>query len=430
MEILICLSIITIVFFIVNIYICKFDMWSPSSLFYIFWIISIFSTIYLLDIYKLKINLLFGLIVIVGLFSFFLGANCIKSVRINRQVETLNNDFLEIRNKYFVNIFIIVLISILGYVAISYNFSQLGLVAINEISESSEAMNNYRLAYLDGEIESPFYIRQINRFLVIMAYFSVFDLARKIIFKKNIINIYINILIILISFINIILQASRTQIVYILIAFFIYINVFYIRKNRKVISVKRNIIIFIMGIVLLLFFGLMGVMMERPGQEEPFMVVCRYFATGIMGLNYASGTEQFYPSVLFGEATFGGIWRCINDYIVNINYDYYQDFNFYNGYSLGNTYTGLYKYYSDFGFWGISILPFILGWIFSNFYNKIINKNVNFIEILLFGYFVKGIVLFSYDELMISTQISFGLISDIIYIFFIKTCFFKEKYNK
>lgn len=36
MEILICLSIITIVFFIVNIYICKFDMWSPSSLFYIF----------------------------------------------------------------------------------------------------------------------------------------------------------------------------------------------------------------------------------------------------------------------------------------------------------------------------------------------------------------------------------------------------------
>lgn len=71
MEILICLSIITIVFFIVNIYICKFDMWSPSSLFYIFWIISIFSTIYLLDIYKLKINLLFGLIVIVGLFSFF-----------------------------------------------------------------------------------------------------------------------------------------------------------------------------------------------------------------------------------------------------------------------------------------------------------------------------------------------------------------------
>ena len=133
---------------------------------------------------------------------------------------------------------------------------------------------------------------------------------------------------------------------------------------------------------------------------------------------------------MFGEATFGGIWRCINDYIVNINYDYYQDFNFYNGYSLGNTYTGLYKYYSDFGFWGISILPFILGWIFSNFYNKIINKNVNFIEILLFGYFVKGIVLFSYDELMISTQISFGLISDIIYIFFIKTCFFKEKYNK
>ena len=360
MEILICLSIITIVFFIVNIYICKFDMWSPSSLFYIFWIISIFSTIYLLDIYKLKINLLFGLIVIVGLFSFFLGANCIKSVRINRQVETLNNDFLEIRNKYFVNIFIIVLISILGYVAISYNFSQLGLVTINEISESSEAMNNYRLAYLDGEIESPFYIR----------------------------------------------------------------------KNRKVISVKRNIIIFIMGIVLLLFFGLMGVMMERPGQEDPFMVVCRYFATGIMGLNYASGTEQFYPSVLFGEATFGGIWRCINDYIVNINYDYYQDFNFYNGYSLGNTYTGLYKYYSDFGFWGISILPFILGWIFSNFYNKIINKNVNFIEILLFGYFVKGIVLFSYDELMISTQISFGLISDIIYIFFIKNCFFKEKYNK
>lgn len=425
MEELLFLGIISIILLGINLYLNRFDMWSPSSLFYMFWIIAIFSSMYMINIYEFKINLLFILIVLTGWISFFIGYNLIKGQNIDN-VELLNNDFLKPRNVYFTNISLFVIVFILGLIAIQYNVSQIGMVMTNEMAESNEALNAYRHAYLENEIEAPFYIRQINRFLIILAYFSLFDLANRFILKKHMINMFLNAFILMIVFINTILQSSRSNIVYLIISLFVYINIFYIRKNRTRLSNKITVRIFIIAGIGLLFFGILGSFMGRPGQDEPLMVICRYFSTGIMGLNHVCSIDHFYNSKMFGEATFSGIWRCINDYVVDIGYNYEQEFSFYNGYSLGNTYTGFYRYYSDFGGIGVIIIPLCIGYIFSRFYNNIINKKSNFIYILLFGYFIKGLVLFSYDELLISTQISFGLISDIIYIFIIKNIFFKK----
>ena len=98
--------------------------------------------------------------------------------------------------------------------------------------------------------------------------------------------------------------------------------------------------------------------------------------------------------------------------------------------SIGNTYTCFYSYYYDFGMIGIIIIPFIVGYCFNRFYNKVINQDCGYLIIILFGYFMHGIILSGYDELLLWSDISFGLICDMIYFYLLKIIFFKKDEGK
>ena len=356
--------------------------------------------------------------------AFFIGYNFIKKSKINRKRTPLIENYLSNDSKLIVNMVFIFIMVILSSISIQYYISQIMYVSVPE-NNFNESLNIYRQAYLQGQIQIPFYIRQINRISMVMTYISCYSLASKLILKKSPLNIIISIIVIVLFIISNILQSARTNIVYILLALLIYIVIFYVRKNRKKIPVYINIKIFLVSIVFMSAFATMGTFMGRSGQEDIWRTISFYFASGMLGLNQAFEFNNIYISKYFGEGTFSGIWRCINDYIIYFGYDFKQPFSNINGMSIGNTYTSIYKYYCDFNYWGVFIIVCVIAYFSNRFYNKVINEDCGFMFVILFGYFIHGIIFFFYDELLLSTQLSFGLICDIIYFYIIKKMIFK-----
>lgn len=402
------------------------DIWSPINLCLLFWGISIISTMYLLPIIYLKIDEMLFLIIFLGISGLFIGYFFIKTVKINKNFIEMYNCCLEAKNEKITNIFFLILTIIIFLISVDYYISQIGLIATVGV-EVNEALNSYRMAYLNGEIQIPFYVRQCNKLLIVLAYISVYNLASKIILKKGPLYTSISIIVLILFMIGTVVQAARTNIVHVMIGFMIYISIFFIKKYRKGLSLKINIKILFLGGIFVIFFGFLGQVMGRGNQFDIFETISFYFGSGIIGLNQALKNSNYYIPHFWGDGTFSGIWRCINDYIIDINYTYTQPFSNLNGLSIGNTFTGFYRYYCDFGIVGVIIITFCIGYFLNRFYNYVINKNCSYMAFILYGYFIHGIVLLSYDENLLSAQLSFALINDIIYIYLIRLMFFKKR---
>lgn len=70
------------------------------------------------------------------------------------------NCCLEAKNEKITNIFFLILTIIIFLISVDYYISQIGLIATVGV-EVNEALNSYRMAYLNGEIQIPFYVRTV-----------------------------------------------------------------------------------------------------------------------------------------------------------------------------------------------------------------------------------------------------------------------------
>lgn len=180
MEILIALLVISIGLFVLNFIFNDYDVWNPGSLYFLFSSISIVSLICLLPVFKVKINMSFILLILIGMLAFFIGYNIIRMVHINKNVYSLDNNYLYVKNKIFTNGLFLLIMVIINVISIEYYVSQITMFTI-EGTTFNEGLNNYRQAYIQGEIQIPFYIRQINRISMVMTYISCYSLASRLI---------------------------------------------------------------------------------------------------------------------------------------------------------------------------------------------------------------------------------------------------------
>ena len=428
MEFLGIISVWIIVLLLLSFKFSGCNLWSPINLYLLFWLIVLISGMYLIPIFYLKVDILLFIIIFLGINSFFVGYFGIKRVKINEDFNSFSNCCLKSRKNILTNAFFLILAMVIAYISIECYIEQISLVAV-VASETDEALNSFRQAYLQKEIQIPFYIRQGSRLLMVLAYIACYSLASKLILKKGPLNIVVSLIILGLFIAETIVQAARTNIVYVLIAFIIYVSVFYVKKYRKSIPWNINMKIFSLGAFFIVFFAFLGNFMGRP-DKGILETISFYFGSGILGFNQVLKNNIGYTPSFLGEGTFNGIWRCINDYIIDVGYSHSQPFLNLNGMSIGNTYTCFYSYYCDFGMMGIIIIPFIVGYCFNRFYNKVINQDCGYLIVILFGYFMHGIILSGYDELLLSSDISFGLICDMIYFYLLKIIFFKKDEGK
>ena len=238
-----------------------------------------------------------------------------------------------------------------------------------------------------------------------------------------------------ISLINTLAGASRLDLIRIPIA---AITVYYIisyRTGRLRSSVRLKLLIkvvFIAVCILLLFSSIRG-MVGRTSELSILDYLSHYIGSPI--INFNSFLENpIRNTQIFGKETFWGIYDVLgklfkkSEYI----YDYTLEFNSINSFGLGNVYTAFRLFYADFGIYGIIILPFIQGAIFSLFYSTIKNnihiktnirlfqKSLIDFRVIIYATIVHSLILMFYADWFYSQVLTWNQIKGFLVIWIIK----------
>ena len=231
-----------------------------------------------------------------------------------------------------------------------------------------------------------------------------------------------------------ILSSNRLDLLF-LMAIFIYLLYFFFNmKNGKPVMVRRRI--FKLGskllIVFFIFFILLTIFMGRRNTFADIHVqdyLTKYISAGIR--NFDLFVKEPHDTDGWGKETFPSIYRFI---YTHFGYgEYYKvplEFRKIKGISLGNIYTGFRRYYSDFGVFGLMVIPFILGLLMNSLYykaKKLCKNNMLGFEILLFAYLSRCLFLMPIEDQFFIFEFSARGLFKILVLYILYCLFIKKK---
>lgn len=190
--------------------------------------------------------------------------------------------------------------------------------------------------------------------------------------------------------------------------------------NRRI--VKWGISAFV--ILISLFLVLATVVKLRStwgGASHVINYLTEYVGGGIRSFDLF--VQDYTRSTLPGKETFFAIHRFLyNRFGIGESYALSLEFRSINGLLIGNIYTGLRRYYADFGITGVIVLPGIMGFFFSKLFKRIKYQcktgNTGF-SLLLFSYLCPALFFFPIEEQFFRNYISAIEIVKIVLIYFI-----------
>ena len=191
-------------------------------------------------------------------------------------------------------------------------------------------------------------------------------------------------------------RQSAIQIIFAGIVYFLII--FFDGKKTRRLPLKKMVKIIVIILLLLVSFQTLGTILGRTVQADFMQYLAVYLCGGIRNLNEWLKVPHELPD-LFGKSTFHHLYtyfgRKFNrpEWIYNYDLPYLSA----NGKNSGNIYTMFYGCIYDFGYIGLVVMPFIMGFITQKIYRKTqkVNysseRNICFYTIL-YGYFSYNLV--------------------------------------
>lgn len=252
--------------------------------------------------------------------------------------------------------------------------------------------------------------------------------------KKSVLLVILNLLV---SMVISCLGGSRGSFISLVVSLICFTLMKYSNKNnwKKNIPIKILIISFILiGIVIFEFKNIS----ELLGQSQVSKVDLSDYLILYMGAEVKNLdlflNSYFKRSVIWGQETFRPIIQIISSIIGNkkwASYSLIVPFRYFGGKALGNVYTTYYAFIRDFGYIGVIILPFIIGFISHKIYKmaKISMKIENHSMI----YLIYGVVYYAcsfsyFSNIFFQLIVSTTMLKYIIFIYVLRIYFLK--YNK
>lgn len=413
------------------------DYLSPSCLVCESFIVAYLSAIFSSQAggWRFSLNVETVIIIVLGLMFYLLGSfggNLGKNR--NVEVQTARNEIkmLSYNSKLIIIMLIVQCVLLLIYV---YYFKKSNNQFYGLDWNSMMRMRRFIASYGDGlEIGIPGIVNQSIKLAKVNAYIALYYLMHNVAVhsvnkKEKLRGIKKLILIILLYFPYSILQSARFEIFTLLIAGIIiwyifyrfYSNILYVRRKNMIKAFRRITIVIC---TLFILVSILGTIVGRAKSDTIFSEGYNYMGRTMQAFNnYIQEKVPFTTGEIRGEESFYGLFKLLNQlgFIDTWNETWYLEFISQDGQSLGNTYTTLRRYYSDFGYLGIIILPFIEGFIMSKLYN--FAKNPKYKELNL-GLLIYSMVIFSaffyaYEGFFFSNVISFNYFIVFILIFII-----------
>ena len=244
--------------------------------------------------------------------------------------------------------------------------------------------------------------------------FSYIFLHNAIFFnKKN----FSQLIPVLLFFPFMLLSTGRTQFIYLIASWIIFGTVFFMQTKAWNPKYTAKIVCFgIIGMLtFLLLFVISGSFKSSRILENALDTIAFYAGLSIPSLDLYFENVPYPPNQIFGEHTLTGIYSVLRHFSDAIPWLYtpWSDFaTFHN--VRGNVYTVIRRYHQDFGYIGLYMMMFFLGFFYSFLYLKFNRKQKN-LGLLLYAMIFAPIVEMSIEERFFMTVVSSGTVYSFFY---------------
>ncbi len=401
---------------------------APSMLFMIPFSLSAFYLILNIDRWSVVLNLNTYLVIVGGCISFLVGTSVGKlSFRTRRVKDTGLLNFCrkekDINSLVFlVFLFVEVIILYLCLRGIRNVVHRYGFYG----SLSFEIYRYRNLGiYTTESVSLGRYLDWAYSFNLAAGYIWAYIFAYRFANKKRISLILIAC--ILVSLVTGFIKGGRQASVQMIISGLLYYMFFFLRKSSRArLPVKKILKIIILVAVIAVSFQSLGKVLGRTVQADFDQYIAVYLSGCIRNLNEWLKESHPLPDI-FGKMTFANLYPYLGRKFSRPEWIYALDLPYLsaNGLNSGNIYTTFYAYIYDFGYIGVAILPFIIGFISQHAYKRAI-KRKSFSEMdidipLLFYGFVSYLLAFSFfSNKFYEALVSISTVRFLIFWFIIK----------
>ncbi len=216
---------------------------------------------------------------------------------------------------------------------------------------------------------------------------------------------------------------------YILFAVFLLITLLLCLKKRKGRIHIFHLLFFGALLISIVFvvFSIIGVGMGKTAETKIVDELVRYSGGSIVGLSVWLDTGE--PSSFFGQESFWGLRHLLHMVFPSVfdGPEFYEAVTFTNSSGI-NIFTGFRAFYSDFSYFGILIIPFLVGFIYSFSLKKIITK-YHPISVVLYSYMFYFFVNLLFAPSVTSDLFTSSQISTIFWIIVIGFVLVPKKQN-
>ncbi len=416
---------------LILILIIRKDLFCPSSILCLSYIVATICAIYNVPIWKYKMHLNSIILIIVGVVTF-----SISSFMFNVSHRKKKKEFYTEKNISEIiikreNLFVFNFLSFIIFIIYFYYFIK-GIGGLDSFSNLSYVMRKYRFDLLEGEADFiPTIVNLFSKYCRALAFVSGYILINNILYYKKLKQKKKNIIPYIISIIIFVPFPLMTGSRFDLISYLIYlIMVWYIimkRTSNFKINIAKFIKLFILTLCIIFIFSFTRTLVGRDDKSDTISYISKYFGGSIvmfdMYMQEDHNSDQYFAQEIFSSGRkFLAQIHLINEASKNVDTGYYRTAP--NGIIIGNVYTAYRKMYNDFGFYGVIFFQIIMSIIFNKMYYLVLYKKENSkinTRIIIYSSIVFCLVFHSYSETFFSTVISFNYLILFIFILLISS---------
>lgn len=400
-------------------FIFKKGVLSPTFIVSLVFFFSSFYLLFYADKWNFNLHWNTLVIILVSICSLFFGELiCHFTYRVN--IKPFSLELLKINNLIIAIGFTIALVSVSLHVQQIISITNTNIFDAIEVVKDLKVIGKFQLNSITQHLYT---ITQVISCILIFYILNNFVNTGKLI--KNPF-IYLTIILYVC---NVLLTATRANILELFVYMFVLLLVLTYRKKNRIISIKKIFLIIIIGtlLVFIIFYFAGNLTGKINEYNSIFDNLANYISSSIYNLDYfLQNTNKFVSHSGFGSHTLSGIYSFLETLgfkvptsIVALEYvmvDYYPS----------NVFTPIRRYYQDFGMLGLIIIMFFIGFVFSYFIRKSLRtKNPLFIIIVSFFYY--PLFFMSIEERVFMDVIMVRSVYQIIYFIVFYNLYFRFK---
>lgn len=353
------------------------------------------------------------------------GRHYTKSIRQENSFKTIS--YIKVNAKLSI---ILLAINIVAVYLFYREVVRIGtLAATLNITSFDDIMSAYRVSMMFGDTLDYNVNQKVSQLVkvpivsaYIYLYIFIFNMIKGQKIKKNILNLMVAIPFFFYTFYS----GGRIGFIKILAAILWYIFIImYFKKNGREFhqfesKFKRNVLI-ALAVILGLFYSLRIAMGRANTEDAEFLdYITMYVGTPTRLLDMYLQEHHDDEFDITKSETFTGVSVLLakmEGKKQNAGLEFRSSGN---GTNLGNVYTPFRRYYHDFGWFGVILLPLLMGFILAKiqcktYFCRVYGRRCTF-YILLFAYLYTGLPIYAADDIFY-LRINIGFVEELVLIY-------------